>query len=409
MTMDMQRDAPRDTRGARLAVSLSGTNLARASDYNQRVVLQAIRSSSETTRVELSRMTGLTAPTIANITRRLMDAGLVKEIGRLQGPRGQPAIRLTIDALGCVAIGLNIDRDHLTLVALDLAGQVRGRISRDIAFALPEDVVAFVADGLDPLLAEAGVGRDRVLGVGVTLPDDLGSIALPGRPETYERWAELSVADLLAPMLPWPVLVDNDAAAAAIGEAQSGAGLGLASFFYIFISSGLGGGLMIDRHYVEGANRRSAELGLLPDVTSSRPGALVQDVVSLSALMQYLAQAGCDIDSPSRIDPADPAVKRVIDRWVEDATRALIAPIVNINCLIDPHAIIIGGRLPDFLVDDLIERLTARLAEMRLPAVAPISRAAMAGDASAIGAAILPFLDQLLPSDAILMQAGRAA
>ena len=59
------------------------------------------------------------------------------------------------------------------------------------------------------------------------------------------------------------------------------------------------------------------------------------------------------------------------------------------------------------LVDDLIERLTAQLAKMRLPATAPLSRAAMAGDAAAIGAAILPFLDQLLPSDAILMQAGR--
>jgi len=403
MTMDMQRDA----RAPRLSVSLSGTNLARASDYNQRVVLQAIRSSSETTRVELSRMTGLTAPTIANITRRLIDAGLVKEIGRLQGPRGQPAIRLTVDALGCVAIGLNIDRDHLTIVVLDLAGQVRGRISRDIAFALPEDVVDFVGGALDPLLAEAGVPRDRVIGVGVTRPDDLGSIALPGRPESYERWAALSVADLLAPLLPWPVLVDNDAAAAAIGEAQSGAGSGLASFFYIFISSGLGGGLMIDRHYVQGANHRSAELGLLPDATSATPGALVQDVVSLSALMEYLARAGCAVAGPACIDASHPAVKRVLDQWVEDATRALIAPLVNINCLIDPQAIIIGGRLPDLLVDELIERLTVRLAEMHLPATAPISRAAMAGDAPAIGAAILPFLDQLLPSDAILMQAGR--
>jgi DNA-binding Lrp family transcriptional regulator len=286
------------SRGARLAVSLSGTNLARASDYNQRVVLQAIRTSAETTRTELSRTTGLTAPTIANITRRLIDEGLVKEIGRLQGPRGQPAIRLKIDALGCIAIGLNIDRDHLTLVALDLAGEVRSRITRDMAFALPEDVVGFVRDGLEPLLAEAGVKRDRVIGVGVALPDDLGAITLPGRPHDYDRWAELSLPELLRPVLPWPVLIDNDAAAAALGEAQSGIGLTLSSFFYIFISSGLGGGLLIDRHYVEGANRRSAELGLLPDPTGAGPDAVVQDIVSLSALMQYLAKAGLSVASP---------------------------------------------------------------------------------------------------------------
>lgn len=404
----MSTDPSRDGRGARLAVSLSGTNLARASDYNQRVVLQAIRTSKETTRTELSRTTGLTAPTIANITRRLIDEGLVKEIGRLQGPRGQPAIRLKIDALGCIAIGLNIDRDHLTLVALDLAGEVRSRITRDMAFALPEDVVAFVRDGLEPLLQEAGVGRDRVLGVGVALPDDLGAIALPGRPHDYDRWAQLSLTKLLEPVLPWPVLIDNDAAAAALGEAQSGIGLTLPSFFYIFISSGLGGGLLIDRHYVEGANRRSAELGLLPDPTSATPGAVVQDIVSLSALMQYLGKAGVSVASASAIDESDPATAAVLDQWVEAATRALTAPLVNINCLIDPHAIIIGGRLPESLAEALVTKLTASLAAIRLPATAPILRATMAGEAAAIGAAILPFLDQLLPSDATLMQVGRS-
>lgn len=406
----MMIDEPvREARGARLAVSLSGTNLARASDYNQRVVLQAIRTSTETTRVDLSRTTGLTPPTIANITRKLMDAGLVKEIGRLQGPRGQPAIRLTIEPLGCIAIGLNIDRDHLTLVALDLAGNVRARIAHTVAFALPEDVVDFVTGAIGPLLAKAKVKRDRVLGVGVAVPDDLGRIALPGRPQAYSRWAGLSIPELLATALPWPVLVDNDAAAAAIGEAQTGAGLALSSFFYILINSGLGGGLMIDRHYVEGANRRSAELGLLPDATSAVPGAVVQDIVSVSALLQYLANAGIDGASLGNIDEADPAVRAVLDHWVELAAKALVAPLVNINCLIDPQAIIVGGRLSEPLVDALIERLHAHLGNLPLPAMAPIVRAGLGEDAPVIGAALLPFLDQLLPSDATLMQVGRAA
>jgi predicted NBD/HSP70 family sugar kinase len=399
----------REPRGQRLAVTLSGTNLARAGDYNQRVVLQAIRTSGETTRVELSRTTGLTAPTIANITRRLMDAGLVKAIGLRQGARGQPAMRLTVEPLGCVAIGLNIDRDHLTLVALDLAGQVRARVACEIAFALPEDVVRFLEREFDPLLTSAGVGRDRVLGVGVALPDELGRIALPGRPDDYGRWAELSITDLLAPVLPWPVLVDNDAAAAAIGEAQCGAGLGLPSFFYILISAGLGGGLMIDRHYVEGADRRSAEIGLLPDATSAEVGAVVQDVVSLSALWARLDQAGHKVTNPTEISAPDAATCAVLDQWLDDAARTLAGPLVNVNGLINPHSIIIGGRLPETLMDGLITRLTAHLRAARLPATAPILRSTMAGDAPAIGAAILPFLEHLLPSDAILMQAGRAA
>ena len=54
--------------------SLSGTNLERAGDYNLRTVLQAIRLDQDATRVAIAQQTGLTAPTIANITARLIEA-----------------------------------------------------------------------------------------------------------------------------------------------------------------------------------------------------------------------------------------------------------------------------------------------------------------------------------------------
>ncbi len=131
--------AASDHRDARVAGSLSGslsgTNLARAGDYNQRTVLQAIRLAPGTTRVDIAQQTGLTPPTIANITGRLVDLGLVRVTGRRQGGRGQPALQLEVERNGAFALGLNIDRDHLTLATLDLAGEVRSRITRDIAFA----------------------------------------------------------------------------------------------------------------------------------------------------------------------------------------------------------------------------------------------------------------------------------
>jgi hypothetical protein len=65
--------------------NLSGTNLERAGDYNQRVVLQAIRIRGPITRAELSQTTGLTAPAVANITRRLIQHGLVVEAGKRRG------------------------------------------------------------------------------------------------------------------------------------------------------------------------------------------------------------------------------------------------------------------------------------------------------------------------------------
>lgn len=395
-----------EARDARLTLSLSGTNLERAGDYNQRIVLQAIRLTDETTRSELARVTGLTPPTIVNITKRLIDLGLVKPAGRLQGKRGQPAMRIVINPDGAFAIGLNIDRDHITLVTLDLAGKIRSRQTREIAFALPEMVVDHVREILPKLLEEGGVDRARILGVGVALPDDLGRISLPHRPKEYDAWDDIVPGELLRDVLPWPLHADNDAASAALGEVHLGNGIALPSFFYLLISAGLGGGLVIDRSYVRGADSRSGEIWAMPDPERGE-GANVQDTVSLSALYARLEAEGHDVDRPEALLDGSADKDAVIVKWLDDAADALVQPLIAVNCLINPAAILIGGRLPGPLADALVERLNVRMAGCKLPVVAPVRRAEAADDASAIGAAIIPFIDNVLPSESILMQAGR--
>ncbi|MCJ2184750.1 ROK family protein [Novosphingobium sp. 1949] len=394
--------------GHRLSVSLSGTNLARAGDYNQRIVLQAIRLAGETTRQLLVRQTGLTAPTIANIAARLEEMGLVTHAGRRHGSRGQPALRLAINPDGAFGIGLNIDRDHVTLALLDLAGSVRGSLTREMAFALPGDVVAFVGDVLPGLMAAGGVDPALVLGVGVARPDGLGSIAIPHRPQGYAAWTDIDFATLLAPVMPWPIHVDNDAAAAALGEAKRIEAPDKGSFFYLLLSAGLGGAPVIDGGYYRGARARSGEIGLMPDPGAGVPGAVVQDTVSLSALQQRLERAGKPVADLTDLLALDPATATTVDRWIADSTRALTAPLVAVSCLLDPEAILVGGRLPAALIERLCARIDAALAEVAMPNRVPVRPAQMADAAPAIGAALLPFQDRLLPSDAILMQAGRA-
>jgi predicted NBD/HSP70 family sugar kinase len=395
-----------DNRASRLGTSLSGTNLERAADYNQRIVLQAIRVAGETTRSEIAVTTGLTPPTIANITKRLQDTGLIREAGRRVGMRGQPALRLQVNPNGAFSIGVNIDRDHYTIVSLDLAGNVRTRAVREISFAMPDQVIACLEGEIKAIRQSGDIDENRIIGVGVALPDELGSVALPHRPNNYGIWNELDVACLIGQVLPWPVHLDNDAAAAALGEAQFGRGLSCPSFFYILISAGLGGGLVVDRSYARGASGRSGEIGFLPD-RSAKAGATVQDTVSLSALLARLEEAGCGVAGIDALASPSPAFAAVIERWLDDAAKSLFEPLLAVNCLVNPAAVLIGGRLPDDLIDGLTERLNAALKDARLPAVAPVLRASGSSDAPAIGAAILPFLDRVLPTESALMQVGR--
>ena len=121
----------------------------------------------------------------------------------------------------------------------------------------------------------------------------------------------------------------------------------------------------------------------------------------------HLEAAGHHVDAPDTLLGSSPDREAVILQWLDDAADALVQPLIAVNCLINPAAILIGGRLPGKLVDGLVERLNARMTGLQLPVVAPVRRAGASDDASAIGAAIIPFLDHILPSESILMQAGR--
>lgn len=383
---------------------LSGTNLERAADHNQRVTLHAIRVSGSLTRVELAGITGLTPPAIANITRRLLQDGLIEEAGQRRGGRGQPPTKLAIRHDACYSIGVNIDRDHITVVLVDFAGETLARASEEIDFALPDQVRAFYRRSVEIMLHTAGVDVTRLVGLGVAVPDQLGSVDLPGRPAAYAAWEGVSMAELFAEPFDLQVFTENDAAAAAMGEMQLGLGQKFDSFFYVLISSGLGGGLVIDGTYFRGADGRSGELGFMRVPNGSAAGEQVQKLVSRSGLARHLEDRGLSLGAEAGESALGAATEACVTDWIERAAERLTTPLTAINCLINPSVMLIGGRLPSDMVERLADRLNVLMREdaAMLPSIAPVARAALSEDAPAVGAAILPFSHFLLPKPGAL-------
>jgi predicted NBD/HSP70 family sugar kinase len=187
---------------------------------------------------------------------------------------------------------------------------------------------------------------------------------------------------------------------------QFGSGHRYRSFFYLLITAALGGGLVVDGGYFRGAHGRSGEIGWLHDRDGSGRDMQLQNIVSLSALYSRLAAGGYHIDSPHRLARLEAGARPIVDAWIRESTEALVKSMVAINCLINPEAILIGGRLPAVLVDRLAAALNERMADFasQLPAIAPVARAVTAHDAPAVGAAILPFNHTLLPTRLALLK-----
>jgi hypothetical protein len=89
---------------------------------------------------------------------------------------------------------------------------------------------------------------------------------------------------------------------------------------------------------------------------------------------------------------------------IAEATEVLLPSFAAVNCLINPDAIQIGGRLPAQLVDRLAASLSVRMADVagQIPVVAHIACAVTVEDAPAVDAVILPFSTEYLPARAAL-------
>ena len=372
---------------------LAGSNSGLAASHNQAVILRTIRWHAPISRTELAARSGLSKQAVARITEKLIDDGLVVEARRRYGMRGQPAIELEINPEGCFAVGVGFGRDHLTIVAVDAHGTVRDRIHRETRYMLPDEFFAEMKDALKTFRRRHAIDEARLAGIGVAIPDWLGEIPFIGMPEAYKTWRSVDVRERFARITPHPILIDNDATAAAIGELTYGLGVEIRSFFYIFFGSGLGGGLVLDGACYHGTTGISGEIGWLPVTLPDAPaGQRVQplgQVVSLFILYDYLASHGIAVERPQDLLSLDARGRRLLSQWLRMAAGHIAEAAIDIGLLINPDAVLIGGRIPVTLLDELLGYVREALSRDLRP-TPRIHRAAGSEDAAALGAATMP-------------------
>src|SRR5437764_10949471 len=124
-----------------------------------------------------------------------------------------------------------------------LAGLWRGTV--DVA-AGPEGIRRQITAAVPELLAQSGVERSEIKGVGIGFGgpvDDATHTVI--RSHQIQGWDDFPLADWVSDLIELPAVLGNDADVAGLAEALFGAGKGLSPIFYITIGSGIGGGLII--------------------------------------------------------------------------------------------------------------------------------------------------------------------
>ncbi len=401
---------------------LVGTNLQYANSFNNRIVLETIRLYGPLSRVDIARRTQLTAQTVTNITKKLMAADLVLEDSRCQDGRGAPSIMLKLNESAAYSIGIDFDRDHMTAVMLNLNGQICQRTNIDLDFPSPEEAIDRMCTTANELIDAEGVERERIWGVGVVLPGPMASskgsaFVNLANPEALPGWENVPVVKRLEERLGLPVVLENNASAAAMGEHWYGRAKHIRSFFYTYFGAGLGGGLVINGQLYPGHTGNAGELGYFPtpifmDDKNSYEHNHLGGFFNMPMLQKKMRKAGYPFTTLSELDTYFDNKNPVLLEWLDTGAHFLTPLILAIEYLIDPEVIFFGGRLPDSMLKSLLEKLENSLPPHRIDrkTTRPEFQIASAGiDAAALGVATLPLYTSFAPLPKLLMKQHRPA
>jgi predicted NBD/HSP70 family sugar kinase len=395
---------------------LQGTNLQYANSFNIRIVIEAIRLFGPVSRGDVAKRTQLTAQTVTNITKKLLAGNLILEGDRVQEGRGAPSILLSLNKDAAFSIGLELDKDHLTGVLIDLDGNMRQRISQPLKLPRSEEAMERMENLVRQLITLEGISNDMIWGVGVGLPGPMliseGSVLKNiVNPQYFQGWDNVPVVKILEKKLNLPVYLENNASAAAIGERWYGAGKHINNFFYIYIGAGLGGGLFINGQLHSGATGNAGELGYAPILqnemeNSSELKPHLGEYFNLALLNEQLDKDGESIQTVEDLERLFVEKNKTVLDWYQTGAEKLVPLLLSIEYLIDPEVIFVGGRLPEMVLEMIIETVGKELPEMRIhkKMKGPEIRRSTAGiDAGALGVATLPLYATFAPIPKFVM------
>ncbi|TBL79015.1 ROK family transcriptional regulator [Paenibacillus thalictri] len=231
-------------------------------ELNIKKVIKFIRENGPISRKEISEKMDIPQPTITRIIEELQQEGIIKELGTVPSHRGRRQVMLALDPKCYYAIGVEIGRNVVHTALVDLDGSM-------INFKMKEmskgdkiaDVMSYLRETTGQLLQEAKVDDSRLLGVGVGIPGWLhetkeGFIS----PSNFYGEKKIPLRTLLEEVIPYPVIIDNNANVAALAEKWFGKGRGTTNLIYVLAEIGIGSGIIIRDNLYRGLGGKAGEI-----------------------------------------------------------------------------------------------------------------------------------------------------
>lgn len=384
-------------------------------EYNERVLLQAIRLHGSLPKADLARLTHLSTQSVSVIVDRLLEEGMVMRLASQRGKVGQPSRPIALCPDAAFSIGVRLGRRGLDVLLLDFAGQPRWQSSTPYAAPEVDGVFGLIGLQLERIQAFLGETRmGRLAGIGLAAPLMFGGWQklLGISPRSADAWTRVDMRERLQAMTPLPVEFAKDTAAACVAELVAGRGRSLQNYLYIFVDVLLGGGLVIDSQPHGGRYGNAGAVGSMPlGLAGGRAGAgqLLQEA-SLVTLENMMREAGLAPVAFTDARVLQGPWADVTRRWITRAADAIAFAIGGATCVLDLDGVIVDGAVARPLLEALLGEVRAAMARYDWQgAMRPEVLAGEIGaDAKVVGAAYLPLHSGFAPAHDLFLKSARS-
>ncbi len=314
------------------------------------------------------------------------------------------------------AIGVDLGGTKVATALTDIHGHILQRAevptgAREGAEAVISRIVESIRTVMNTVVDGRKVSPEEVLGIGIGSPGPLDArrgivLAAPNL-----KWENVPICDPIAETFGLPTYLDNDASLAAMAESRFGAGKGVENMIYMTVSTGIGGGIIINGRIYRGSHGNAGEIGHMT-IKSDGPRCGCGNFGCLEALASGTAIAReaaegirtgmtTSLREKANGDPAKVTARLVGEALregdsfarevIHQAANYLGIGLANLVDIFDPEIIVIGGGVSR-IGEELFEPARETMRERALPAVVKdvkIAPALLGGDSGVLGAASL--------------------
>lgn len=234
---------------------------------NRNQIFRYLCKNDNISNPEIAYALKISVPTVTQNTKELMERGLVNEVGELESTGGRRAKGLSVVKKARLAVGLDITKNHISLLITNLVGEILKYERINISYQAGEEYYRWINSRLNQFLEESEIDRECLLGIGISFP---GIVNLEQRKITYSHILgvkQLSF-DEVSKYFDYPCYFLNDANAGAFAE--GGQAEEKERFFYLSLSNSVGGAIYSEKKLIQGKEFRCGEVGHMTLVPGGR-------------------------------------------------------------------------------------------------------------------------------------------